>query len=114
MSNSVRAYPEPLRTIAANAIGVGFTPLGTPFAHPIRLFKIVNTTNQIILISWDGLVSHDIVPSNGFVLYDISSNKTSNSNDWNFAQGTQIHVTYSGVVAPTVGAVDLVAFYGQN
>ncbi len=114
MSNSVRAYPEPLRTIGFASIGVGFTALGTPFDNPIRLFKIVNTTDQTILVSWDGIVSHDIVPSNGFVLYDISSNKTSNSNDWNFAQGTQIFVTYSGVVAPTLGAVDLVTFYGQS
>lgn len=109
MSLSIRAYPETLRTLAFGAIGAGYTALGTPFIHPIRLFLIQNTTDVLITVSFDGANDHMVIPSNSFILLDISSNRDSAAEEWYFAQGTQISIKG----APTSGSVYLSVFYGR-
>lgn len=110
MSTSVRAFPETLRTLAFGSFGGGYTKVGSVFGHPIRLIKFLNTTDVLVTVSFDGTNDHDIVPSNGFALYDVSSNRSATSDEWSFAQGTQIYAKG----APTLGSFYVVTFYGQS
>lgn len=109
MAFSVVAYPETLRTLTF-ANWAAYTALGVPFLHPIRLFRIVNNTDATLLISFDGSTDHDVVTPNSFLLYDIASNKTAVSDEWYFAQGTQIYIKGNA----TVGAVYLSAYFGRS
>jgi hypothetical protein len=64
---------EPLRSIDSATFTGSFLPLGTPLLHPSALIKIVNTSSVLVTISIDGVTAVDVVPANGFVLYDVTS-----------------------------------------
>jgi hypothetical protein len=64
---------EPLRVVA---ITVGYVALGTPLANPIRMLKIYNASTGDAFVSFDGgATDHEIIPSTGFLLLDLSSNR---------------------------------------
>ena len=108
---SIVVAADALRSLAFGAIGMSYLPLGTPFAHPMRILKFVNVTNADMIISFDGIVDHDYVPAGGFTLYDLTTNRSETAG-WFFREGTQVYVRY--VTAPTSGAVYLVALYGMG
>jgi hypothetical protein len=94
---------EPLRSVA---IAAGYSNLGTPLAHPIRMFKITNNSTADITVSYDGGVTdHEFLPANSFLLLDITSNKV-----WDcqfcLATGTQVAVKGAGA-----GTVYLSVYY---
>lgn len=110
MSLAIRLYPEPLRTIAAGAIGVGYTAIGTAFDFPSRIFFIQNQTNALLLFSFDGVTDHFALPSQGFLLLDVTANKTVDVGC--FILCATVYVKQSAV--PTTGSVYLSTFYGQG
>lgn len=65
---------DTLRSIASSSINGTYQQVGDAFAHPMRLVKFVNNTNQDVTISFDGINDNDIIPANGFALYDLTSN----------------------------------------
>lgn len=107
---SIRIGAEPLRFLAFGAIGNAFTALGTPFAHPIRILLLQNTTDQLLIFSFDGVNEHFVIPSEGFLLLDVTANRTLDPGFF-FSVGTQVYVEYV-FGAPTQGDVYLSAFYG--
>lgn len=82
--------------------------LGT-LADATILYKIVNNSTVSIDISVDGgTTSHDFVPANGFVLYDIRANKRVNS-QFSFINGTIFSVkAITGATVPGTGLIYLV------
>ncbi len=110
--DSIIASFDTLRSLAFGSIGASYLPLGTPFTHPVRVLKILNTTNADMLISTDAVSDYDYIPAGSFVLYDISANEANGSNGWFFPIGLQISVKYS--TAPASGGVFLVALYGKH
>jgi len=112
MSNlALRIMPELLRTVDHTSIGTSsYVGIGSPFANPIRLFFLQNQTDQTMLFSWDGINDHIALPASGFLLMDVTSNKTSNGGTLEVAQGTRFYV--KGASGPTSGAIYLSVFFG--
>jgi hypothetical protein len=100
---------DEIRTLGFGSIGFSFTPLGIPFAHPMRIVKFINTANADIIISYDGITNHDYVPAGGFVLYDFSSNDLDQAG-WFMRVETQVYVKLATGAAS--GGVFLVCYHG--
>lgn len=102
---------EERRDLAHGSFGGGYTAVGTPFAHPIRMLKIVNRTDVVIDVSFDGSTTHDVITANGAFIYDFTSNTTNvPSAIWAMNQGTQVYVQGT----PTTGSVYVVAIYASK
>lgn len=95
------------------AITNSFTTVGIPFAHNLRIWRIVNNTNGDMIFSVDGTTNHLFVPQNSFVLYDITANTdTDASSALVMVLNTQFYVKYS--TAPTSGDVYIEGIYQRG
>lgn len=99
----VSALFEPIRTAAFGAIGANYAALGTPLANPARIIKINNGTNQEVFISTDGVNDHLRIGANGFALFDLNSNKSTDEGLY-IRLGTQFYQKHTGA-APASGNV---------
>ncbi len=113
VNNAIRVQYEEIREVNNADIGAGYSVVGLPFGHAIRIVRIINTTNAAVFISYDGLTDHDIVPSGAFVLYDYGSNAAINSGIFEQAKGTQAYVKLVGAAAAS-GSLYLVAIYAAG
>ena len=112
MSNSlaIRLYAEPLRTLAFGSISGTYAAIGTALLNPSRMLYIVNATDVLLTFSFDGVTAHFVIPSQSYILLDVTSNQTLSSGIFNIALGQKIYVEG----APNLGAVYLSTFYGSN
>lgn len=106
-------HVDALRTLAFGSITNSYQTLGGAFTHPMRMIRIVNTTNADMLFSFDTVNDNMIVPAGGFVLYDVTTNRELVTQFFVFTLGTQIFVKYASG-APTQGTVYLECLYGQG
>lgn len=111
---SIRVMPEISRSIAFGAIGVAYAGIGSAFANPVHWYLLQNLTDKILMFSWDGINDHFPLPANGYVIMDVTANKTSMGGAFYIAQGTRFYVKEIGAAAPTSGSVYLSVFYGSN
>lgn len=111
MSLAIRLLPETIRTIGFASIGAAYMGIGTGFANPVVIFHLQNLTDALLTFSFDGVNDHLVLPASGFILLDVSTNK-SISNAMFISQGQRIYVKENGV--PTSGSVYLTVFYGAN
>jgi hypothetical protein len=111
-SLSVRIYPETLRFASASYItgSGGLARIGTPLEFPCRLLYIVNDTDVLLTFSVDGVNAHWVIFAGGFLLLDVTSNRTDVGGAFAIAEGTSIYVEGD----PTTGNVYLSSFYGSN
>lgn len=86
-----------------------YVTLGTQTTNPSALIKIVNLSNKDLLVSVDGINDHDICPSTGFFLYDVTTNAPS-ENFLFVPGGRQYYVRTADGLAGT-GLVYLVVQY---
>lgn len=100
---------EALKSLAFGSIGAGYSAIGTSYAFPISKIYVVNNTDEILLFSFDGTTDHFPIPSNAFLLLDITIED--NLPDY-LPIGDSLYVKQLGV--PTSGSVYLTAFYGTN
>lgn len=105
---------DTLRTKAHGAITSSYTTLGVVLAHPLRIFKLSNTTDGDLLISLDGTNNNFFLPAGGFTLYDLSTNaqQTNVTDGFQLAIGTQFYVKYN--TDPTEGDVWLEGLYAKG
>lgn len=108
---AIRMLFETVRTIPAATIAVGYMGVGTSLDHPARQFLIQNLTDQTVMFSFDGVNDHFPLPSNGFFLNDISSNK-SVTEAFFLAQGDRLYVKQLAV--PTTGFIYFSVIYGKE
>ena len=109
MNESLRITAEPVRSLAAGAIGVAYMGIGTVMTRPIRVFMIQNLTDVGLWFSFDGITDHFPLASSSFILIDVTSNQTF-SQGFFLAEGERLYVKQLAV--PTAGAVYLTTFYG--
>lgn len=112
MSLAIRLVPETLRTTAFGAIGAGYAAVGTPLAHPCSIFLIQNATDVGILWSLDGVNDHFFTPASGFILLDLTTNKTLPQGAF-ISQNTTVYAKRSAG-APGSGAIYVSVLYGIN
>lgn len=112
MSLAIRLVPETLRSAAFGAIGAGYSAVGTALANPCSIFLIQNATDESALFSLDGVNDHFFLPAGGFLLLDLTTNKTLPQGAF-ISQGTTVYVKRGGG-APTSGAVYVSVLYGMN
>lgn len=107
---SIRLLPEPVRTLAFGGISGAYATVGTPLAHAARIIIFQNFTDGDLMLSFDGINDHLPIANKGFVLLDVTSNKTV-VQGFNIAQGTQFYVKQ--ISAPTLGSFYISDFYGK-
>lgn len=108
---AVRVLPEPVRSTAFGSISGTYAGIGTAITNPARWFMIQNLTDVSIMISMDGVNDHFPLPSNGYVIMDVSSNKTVQAGMFAVAAGTRFYVKQLSGAASS-GSVYLSVFYG--
>lgn len=119
-TQAIRMAIETLRYVEAANISGTYTPLTqgvlstAPIIYPARQFLIQNFTDVELIYSIDGFDDQIILPSNGFFLSDITSNKTSAAAGWFLAEGTIMYVRAFSSSLPTINAAYFTSFYGND
>ena len=108
---AMRLRAEPQRTLDYTAITNAYMGIGTPAEHPVRILHVMNLTDETLQFSYDGLNDHFPLPANGFLLLDITANK-SVSNGFFLAEGKRLYVKELGT--PSSGAVYVTYYYGDT
>lgn len=75
---SVVLVPDVLRVVAGAAIPAAYDPtvtVGPKFEHQMRIIKFFNDTDADVFISFNAVDDNEIIPPQGFVLLDITTNK---------------------------------------
>jgi hypothetical protein len=112
LNTTIRARFEALRSLAGTTpISNAYLAIGTPLTQPARIIKISNETDINILISADGVTDMDFIPANGFILYDLGTNRASMGSTLQFAAGTQFYAKRAGAADSTSGFVYLTVIY---
>ena len=105
----IKLLPEALRSIAAASLSNTYAVLGSPLAHPSSLIWLQNLTDVQVLISMNGSTDHMILAVNGFVILDVTANKSNVGSGFYIAQGTQFYA--KEVTNATTGSVYMSTFY---
>lgn len=105
---SCRIWPETLRMIDSATFTGSYQAVGSALSNSIRLIKIYNDASVPITVSWDGINDMDYVPTKGFVLYDVSTNRET-SNVLEIAANTRFYVKGSA----GTGSVYITALYAR-
>jgi len=113
MSLAIRFRLEPVRSLGFASIGSAYMGVGTAMTNPIRQFFIQNLTDKTLMFSFNGIDDHFPLPSNGFFLDDITSNKTVTTGFF-LAEGERLYVKEIDGDTPTQGSVYFTVMYGSN
>ena len=70
-----------------------FTQVGTTVGVPIRMIVFSNTTDQDIIVSFDAVHNHTVVPAGSGVVFDYCSNKSDQAGMAEQGINTPIYVT---------------------
>ena len=102
---------DTLRSLAFGSIISSYTAIGTALTHPSRLIMVQNMTDGLLVFSFDGVVDHFVLPSNGQVIFDFTTNQVDTAGAF-IATGTVMYVKRSAT--PTLGSVYVSMFYGKG
>lgn len=111
MSLAIRLLPETQKSLAFGSIGAVYSGIGTALTQKIRIFFLQNLTDATLQFSFDGINDHFPLPPNGYILLDITANKTREQGFF-VGEGQRIYVKEIGT--PTSGSVYLSTFYGSE
>ena len=104
---------ENLRRLGFAALGAGYVAVGTPFANPLRLIKVTNTTDANLIISFDGVADKDVVAANSAYVYDYAANKSSQGGYLEQPVGDCVYVKLEAAAA-TLGNVYVTTIYAAQ
>lgn len=110
---ATRGRFDTMRSLGFASIGAGFMGVGSAFAYPIKLLKIVNLTNANLIVSYDGVNNQDIVTANGGCIYDVAANKADPAGTFQLSVGDRVYVMEE-TSAPTSGNVYVVVVYASE
>jgi len=114
MSLAIRLMPETVRTAAFGVIGNVYMGMGVAMTRPIRMIVLQNMTDANLMFSFDGVNDHLPLPSWGYLVLDITSNKTLPQGFF-VAEGQRVYVRrLNPLEIPTQGAAYLTTFYGAE
>jgi hypothetical protein len=98
--SSIRLVPQTIRTVAFGGIDITYNPLGTPLTAAASIILLQNNTDASVFISLDGVNDHFFIPTNGFILLDLTTNKSLDQGAF-ISQGTQFYVRLLFAAATT-------------
>jgi len=101
MAYPIRFRAEAIREVAFGAITVNLAAVGAAATNVGRLVRFVNNTDQDLYFSLDGANNQFRLPPLSFLLFDVSTNQTTQEN-FLIPQGQVFYVAHTGV-APTIG-----------
>jgi len=107
---SIRMKAEACRSLAFGSIGAAYAAIGTALSNPARMILLQNLTDATVWISLDGVSDHFPLLNQGYLVLDISGNKTQDSGFY-LAEGDKLYCKRLGT--PTSGSVYFTAFYGN-
>lgn len=108
---AIKLQMEPLRSLAFGDISGTYTAIGDPFAFTVRLLLVQNMTDVLMTFSLDGVNDNLVLPTNGFLLIDVTSNRAL-SYGFFIAAGTTIYVSTAG--SPSTGSVYVTTVYANE
>lgn len=103
MAFGTRVIFEAIRLVAFGGVGAAYAAVGSATTHRIRRVRLVNTTNQDIYVSIDGVVDHIRLATGTSQEIDMSTNKI-RDDGYFLPKGTIFYVKHAGV-APGSGSV---------
>lgn len=110
-SLSVRLQFDPVRSLAYGSISGTYAGVGTALTNAASQIIIQNLTDASLMFSFDGVNDHFPLPSNGFIIDDIGSNRAV-SQAFFLAAGERLYVKNIGTA--TSGSVYFTVAYGFN
>ena len=111
MAVSIRIETEAQKTLAFGSIVAGYTAVGTALVKPARIILVQNLTDASLQFSFNGTDDHFPLPTNGFLLLDVTANNTDDS-QFVFPIGQLLYVKRIGT--PTSGSVYFSSWYGDK
>lgn len=111
-SVAIRMQFETLREIAYSSLTTSYISIGGPLLNPARQFILQNLTDQNVYFSLDGVNPIIKLPSGGYLISDVASNKT-NIVGLFMVEGDIMYVKYD-VTAPSAGSVCFSVMYGSE
>lgn len=108
----VRAFFDPLRSLAFGGISGTYAAVGAPLANPVRAFCITNNTQGDLIFSLDNTVTagNMFVAAGSYKLYDVQANINPQFDDkYVLAVGQQFYVKQ--ITAPVAGNVYIECLY---
>lgn len=106
---SIKMRAEACRSLAFGSIGAAYAGIGTVLANPARMIFLQNLTDATVWISLDGVNDHFPLLNQGYLLLDVSSNKTQDTGFF-LAEGDRLYC--KRLDTPTSGSVYFTSFYG--
>jgi len=100
---------EPQRDLAFGSIGASYSMIGTPLDNPSRILFVQNLTDANLQFSLNGTDDHFPLASNGFLLLDVTTNKTE---DFGFYMSDGSCLYVKNLETPTSGSVYVTSMYG--
>ena len=102
--------PQTIQSVAAASVGASYSTLGT-VNHEARIVRLINSTDQPVLISWDGSASNDneFLANGTNITYNCTANRVADDGAF-ISSGTVFSVKRAGN-APASGSVYLVVIY---
>jgi len=111
MTLAIRMMAETVRTLGFASIGAAYMGVGTAVDAPARIIFIQNLTDEDLMFSLDGINDHFPLPTQGYILLDVSANKTTEAGFF-LAENQRLYVKEIG--NPTAGSVYFTSFYGDS
>ena len=106
---SSRAFFEPIRTIAFDAISAAYASVGAVSTREIRAFCISNNTQGDMYFTTDVTEDQIFLAAGSFKLYDLQANVGPCDDKFVFPVGTQFSVKQ--ITAPVSGSVYVELLY---
>lgn len=117
MSLAIRLQPETARVTGFAAIAAAYPAyigIGAAMTKPIRIITLINLTDAAMMFSFDGINDHLPMTANGYLVLDITSNKTIPQGFF-LAEGQRLYVRQlDALEIPTSRGVYLTTFYGAE
>lgn len=113
-TQAIKLKAEALRSLEFDDLSTSFVALGDAFENPARIIHLQNLTDANVIYSFDGTTDHGVVAAGGFILLDITANKSLDQGEF-ISQGTTVYIALiTGADAPSSGDVYLSVFYGSK
>lgn len=110
MSLGIRFRFDEQRSLAYGSIGATYMGVGSALTNAARQIFIQNLTNGIMQFSFDGVTDHFVLPPNGFMILDITANKTQDQGFY-LSEGERLYV--KEISTPSSGTVYFSVMYGS-